>query len=75
MPDFNASQFENIVSRFYEAAVQTRLWPDALAELSAGVGAVGASLVERRVRSLGPGWSVRRASEIHGHICPGELVR
>jgi hypothetical protein len=54
MPHFNVSQFENIVSSFYEAAVQTRLWPDALAELSAGVGAVGASLVERRVDS-GPG--------------------
>ena len=52
MPHFNAGKFENIVSSFYEAAVQTRLWPAALAELSQGVGAVGASLVERRLDAV-----------------------
>jgi hypothetical protein len=52
MPHFNASKFENIVASFYEAAVHTRLWPVALEELSQAVGAVGASLVERRLDAV-----------------------
>jgi DNA-binding CsgD family transcriptional regulator len=48
LPHFNASKLENIVARFYEAAIDSRLWPVALDELSQAVGAQGASLVERR---------------------------
>jgi DNA-binding CsgD family transcriptional regulator len=51
MAHFDAGKFETVVGSFYEAAIQTSLWPAALDELARAVGAEGASMVERRVDS------------------------